>query len=222
MSNDSINDVQTNAIVEERASLNPTRPIEHLTMELYLLDQSYHDNVVTFVVEASGYTISSCTFFIDDFSITSGQDPDGEIARGQERTWTSGTSGFFTFRVGRKKSTGVANFWRNNFARSESSFNDYPSELNFALYGPLDFRVNHGGGTSKVYRIAKCGLAQGQTFFSNNWWIAVGGAIYKGDNRIICEAVATTGEKLYFTFYRGSNRPVTVNEIDITAISTSP
>lgn len=37
MSNDSINDVQTNGTVEERALLNPTQSIERLIMQLYLL-----------------------------------------------------------------------------------------------------------------------------------------------------------------------------------------
>ena len=186
------------------------------------IQMSYHNNKITYKVKDADqhpYTVKWCRFTIDNYSITSGQDPKGKIARGQERTWYN-HEGSFNFEVGRKGNSSVASFWRNNFGQYESTFDHYPGKLNFAFYGPLDIQVQNGTGPLTIYRIAKFGMGQGHAGTTNNWWIAARGARQQTGYLIVCEGVSTGGEKLYFTFRRGGSN--TEDVVDIKKIAPSP
>ena len=187
----------------------------------------YHDNRINFKVnhaETDRFSLSSCEFTIDSFSISDEQDPEGRIEKDQKRIWFGNSQGYFSFSVGRHGTFKPATFWFQRFKKSETSSNDYPDDLNFAFVGPLEIVVTERDGNSKqmraTYVIANFGFAQGKVGLSNNWWVAAHGGSHIGDNQIVCEGVAQeTEKKLYFTFRRGDN-PVDV--VDITHINSNP
>ena len=182
---------------------------------------TYRNNKINFKVNhpETPWRVDRCRFTLEDLSITDGQDPEGRIERGQERTWF-GHSGHFNFDVGRKGSSTVANWWKANFKPDESTVDRYPEKLNFAFRGPLEIEVTEGGVT-RTYQISTVGLGQGHSGTTNNWWIAAKGATLKLGNKITCEGVAADGEKLYFTFLRGGvGNPV--DQVEITNINVTP
>ena len=169
-------EVEINLIggTENRMSTYFIPPIQCLLMCSFfppaMINMTYRDIQVNFTTQQSGAHIISLRFTIMDYAITNRQDPDGKIQKGQVCSWFNEEGkGNFTFQVDRKKSLSIANFWKNNFAASKSTFGHHPDKLNFAFYGTLDINMN-----GSMYRIEKFGLAQGQAAgVLNNWWITV-------------------------------------------------
>lgn len=89
------------------------------------------DNFSLFMDDKGSYG----SFVIKDSKVTSGQDPDGYIAKGKEIP--IGSDGKLVFRVGRKGSDAVAEWWCDTVRPECNTFNKNPDELNFAVKGTL-------------------------------------------------------------------------------------
>lgn len=136
-----------------------------------------HDNDVK--LSLTGIKIKS--FEVEDHSITNGQ-PYGGV------TVPSGDT--IRIKAGRHGSSTVADWFKkkasNGFVSGCDTYDKYPSELNFAVYGTLTFDFS-----GKTFVVKKMLLAQGHNARSrNNWW--AGGPDMEGGNigALISAAVA--------------------------------
>ena len=167
---------------------------------------TYHDNDVFFYVTSQNLVNGS--FTVNEFSITSGQDPDGKIHQGLVVNCKS--DGKFTFRVGRKGSSDVANWFSSRIPGSRTTFNHDPDDLNFAMIGTLVLNFANGI-TCTFYNVA---IAQGHSAASNNWWFGGKQAFNNGSNTVICGATSNQQDNIpLLEFKRGGND---VSTIDVT------
>lgn len=168
-----------------------------------ILIMTYHDNDVTFSVASNN--LVSGTFTVNSFSVTSGQDPDNKIHAGLVVNCKS--DGKFTFSVGRKGSSDVANWFSKNIPASRTTFNHDPDDLNFAMIGTLTLNFSNGINCT-FYNVA---IAQGHSGASNNWWFGGEQAMNNGSNTVICGASSNQQNNVPLVqFQRGGNDVSTV------------
>ena len=187
---------------------------------------TYQDNWVkmTWVPEPFGYGFVSAKFIVDQLSISPGQDPQEKNKVGDTKEW-EGESGKIMWSVGRHGTDTVAKWWSARIKVKESTFGHDPKELNFAFIGHMELLIKGGAFPSPVYfTIAEVAIGQGHAGSSNNWWFGCVGSNPESPDfmqRIKCPGYSETGQRMFFTFSRGSpyNDP---DEIQLVAISTLP
>ncbi|WP_131701444.1 hypothetical protein [Chryseobacterium sp. FH2] len=168
---------------------------------------TYHDNDVTFSVTSNN--LVSGSFTVNSFSVTGGQDPDNKIHAGLVVNCKG--DGKFTFSVGRKGSSDVANWFSKNIPADRTTFNHDPGDLNFAMIGTLVLNFANGI-TCTFYNVA---IAQGHSGASNNWWYGGQQAFYNGGNTVICGASSNQQNNIpLIQFQRGGN--------DVSTVSVTP
>ncbi|WP_323118291.1 PI-PLC domain-containing protein [Burkholderia alba] len=174
------------------------------------LRMTYRDNEVVLKI-ASQYRIVEGAYTVSGFSVTSGQDPDGKIYSGLRKTF--GSDGKFSFSVGRKKSTSVANWFNGQVAAYQTTFNHSAGELNFAFIGTLVLTITGGilGSRVATYRFQNVALAQGNAGASNNWWFGGKDCTNIGSNKVVARGHDADNMPMELTFLRGGNGPV--NEV---------
>ncbi|EJD48873.1 hypothetical protein AURDEDRAFT_122415 [Auricularia subglabra TFB-10046 SS5] len=174
---------------------------------------SYHDNYVTLSYTAPGYTLQRGSYIVNEYKVTSGQDPKGHIAVGQVRSFDR--SGSLMFSVGRKGSGDVANWFKSRIPPGQNTFGNNPDKLNFAFVGTLTIVLAGGNLNGEEYfSIPGASFAQGHTLAANNWWFG-GQTCVRGDGDFVkCQATRqATGEIWHFTFLRGG--PQNYNQVDV-------
>lgn len=172
----------------------------------------YRDNDVYLSLEP--YSLIEGTYTIDNFSITSGQDPKEFIKKGM--TFSCDKNGKMTFKVGRKGSESVAKWFNSNVHCSRTTFNHPAVELNFAFLGTLKLTITGGVliGRQKTITFKNIALAQGHSGASNNWWFGGQNCTHFPDNQVYCKEKDSTGYEVLFAFLRGGN--------DVNTIKVSP
>ncbi|EJD48877.1 hypothetical protein AURDEDRAFT_112643 [Auricularia subglabra TFB-10046 SS5] len=174
---------------------------------------SYHDNAATLLSLAQGFTFNAGSYFLSDFHITGGQDPNHHISVGQVRSFVAG--GSMVFSVGRKGSGDVASWWSARIGPGQNTFGNNPGALNFAFLGSLSLNLSGGvlpGATS--FTITNVGLAQGHTLGANNWWFGGQTCVRGSGDFVRCAGTRDgTGETWHFTFLRGSEQPL--GQVDV-------
>ena len=185
---------------------------------------AYRSNAVT-ISAADGLGIVSGTFVIKDLSITNGQDPDGRNYVGQVHTLENGE---FTFSVGRSASESVASWFNSKISGyndpsvngDRTTFDQTADDLNFAFVGDLNLVVDTADdpqGLSVTFPDVV--IAQGSTFFRNNWWFGQRSGQHTRDSdcpdTVLAIGSTTEGRTVYASFLRGGNE---VNEISLEAI----
>ncbi len=113
--------------------------------------------------------INQVKLIIREYCITEGQ-PWDEKNNLMERKGGGGTSWSFCIKAGRKKSPGVANWFRDkiyggNAVGCKVQLDSLPNELNFAFMGELSFIYQN-----KEVLIPDIVIAQGNNGINNNWW----------------------------------------------------
>ena len=156
----------------------------------------YRNNEVTFSVSSN--TLVKGSFTVEDYSITDGQDPKNHIQKGF--TANCGNDGVFTFSIGRKGSSQVADWFKGQVSANNTTFNHDPDDLNFAMLGTLTLEFSD----NKVCKFFNIMLAQGHAGASNNWWFGGKQAVYIGGNKVICGAINGDIVELV-EFERGGN-----------------
>ncbi|MCG8552589.1 MAG: hypothetical protein MI799_19470 [Desulfobacterales bacterium] len=181
---------------------------------------TYHNNDVTFSVSASGYTLKSGSYVVNDFSVTKGQDPDHKIHNGL--TPRMNGDGRMTFRVGRKGSEETAAWFNNKVPAAQTTFNHTAGKLNFAFLGTLTLELTGGilGGGKDTYTFSNIGIAQGHSGTSNNWWFGGQNCANISGNRVSCNGIDTKGNPVSFVFLRGGNDASTVAVTPVTLVDT--
>jgi len=171
---------------------------------------TYHDNDVTFSLEG-GYSLISGSYTVESYSVSDGQDPDGNIHDGLEVT--CGSDGTFTFRVGRHGTSEVADWFNNRVPASQTTFNHDAGKLNFAFLGTLQLTITGGqlGDTQGTFTFTQIALAQGHSGASNNWWFGGQNSQNTGENRVTSPGTNASGDPVSFVFLRGGNGVSTVN-----------
>ncbi len=183
----------------------------------------YHDNDV--YIKPSGFSLfedgnkSYGTFVIDDYSVTSGQDPDNHICK--KKVIQIDKDGKLTFSLGRKGSESVAEWWSSNVRKECNTFNEDPDDLNFAFEGTLTLNVDSdllGGRKTLVFK--NICMAQGHSAGRNNWWF--GGSkmcyfhnIYEKqlalNSAVVCYGMVTDSNKVVRTLVDRSEQGISVN-----------
>ncbi len=134
---------------------------------------TYQDNDF-YISLKNGYSIVDGSFCINKFSITDGQDPDNEIKNGLIVPVSS--DGKITFKIGRKGSKEVATWYNESISASktDTTFNENPDKLNFALIGNLKLTITGGVLRNKkeTFTFSDIVLAQKSTgtLISSNEW----------------------------------------------------
>lgn len=172
----------------------------------------YHDNEVHLTL-TEGYSIISGSYTVNEFSVTSGQDPDGHIKSGLKLSF--GSNGSMTFKVGRHGSDSVADWFNDRVPASQTTFNHSAGKLNFAFLGTLVLNLTGGimGEGSKAFTFLNVALAQGHAGASNNWWFGGQNCSHIGDNRVNCKGTDPEGSEVFLTCLRGGN---SVNQVTVT------
>ena len=175
---------------------------------------TYRDNKVQ-VTGASGIIIDSGSFTVNDFSITSGQDPEGRNYVGQVHDLENGE---FVFEVGRSGSASVADWFNTRFSGynnpsvngDRTTFDHTAGSLNFAFEGDLKLRVttpDYPNGITVTFPDAA--FAQGKSGARNNWWFAQksGQHTRDSDGPDTILAIGNTADQktVYASFLRGGN-----------------
>lgn len=179
----------------------------------------YHDNIVKLSL-SGGYSITNGSYTLESFSVTGGQDPDGEIHSGLVASF--GDNGEMSFRVGRKGSDEVANWFNNQIPASQTTFNHTADKLNFAFLGTLEMTITGGilGSGQATVTFAKVALAQGHSGASNNWWFGGQNCTYIQNNQVSCQGVNAKGAPVLFVFLRGGNDVSTVEITHASLVDT--
>ena len=181
---------------------------------------TYRDNQVLFKLSRFGTTttIPYGEFIIKDLSITPGQDPEIRNKPGDTKQWTAlqPYPQRFSFSVGRKKTSQVANWWTTTIGSGSSTFGNTPKELNFAFLGTLKLQLPGRSGGPFVGVFEDVLMGQGHSGATNNWWF--GGKncrmINPSGKTVACKGVnSSDGKDIEVWFKRGGQ--MSVNEIDI-------
>lgn len=179
----------------------------------------YHSNELTLLNNTGNYEVSYGSFEIEDFSISSGQDPKGHIYKGLKKEW-SDKSNAISFEIGRHGSSDVGKWFSDIIEPSQNTFDHNPGKLNFALYGTIILicapRIDGMQGLSEKYTMSNVMIAQGHPHFSTNWWFGATYGKNVGNNTVQCSAGCSNGEWMDVYFKRGGN---SVNLIEITKIA---
>lgn len=144
----------------DQATLQQQSAVEIEKLEVTMF---YHDNSVKFEND----NIQAGKYVVKDFYIPSAQDPDHHVKIGTVAHMNIFHHfGILYFKLGRKGSTNVANWWKNRVSPDENIYGDDPDKLNFAMLGDLTMTI---GG--KTYIFSDFYLAQGHILVINPWWI---------------------------------------------------
>lgn len=183
----------------------------------------YHDNDVYIV--PNGFSLfedgnnSYGSFVIDDYSVTSGQDPDDHIWEG--KVIPIDENGKLTFSLGRKGSSGVADWWTSKVRKECNTFNEDPDDLNFAFEGTLTLNVDSallGGRKTLVFK--NICMAQGNAAGRNNWWFGGSKMCYfhniyetpfSTNSAVVCYGMFTDGTRMVRTLVDRSELGASVN-----------
>jgi hypothetical protein len=160
------------------------------------VSMTYHDNYVLFQNDH----IEGGTYIVNEYYVTSGQDPDHHIEVGTRAHMdvysNSGTMlGQLDFNLGRKGSTDTADWWNDRISASESIHTNGPNELNFAMGGEFTFFVN---GYS--YVISDFFIGQGHAIIENNWWVGGKTCSNTEDEIMVCDAKDENGNTVKIQF----------------------
>ncbi|KAF9256626.1 hypothetical protein L218DRAFT_1007178 [Marasmius fiardii PR-910] len=185
----------------------------------------YHDNeVVIIVIPPSGPSppISSGSFTVTAFKISSGQDPDNRNKIGDVHTFIASTvqDQKFVFTCGRHGTSDVASFWNTNIPPNNNTFGHTAGDLNFAFLGTLVLAFWTPQGRRTV-TFLDMGFAQGHSGSTNNWWFGGKNCKHEGDNKVTCTGTDQNGNSVKFTFLRGDNFGLVVNVVHITDMEFS-
>ena len=171
----------------------------------------YHDNKVI-LQTSDGYSIVKGSYTVDDFSITSKQDPKEHIWVGQETRFDE--RGEMTFTIGRSVSTEVSQWFENTIEPNQNTFNKKPDNLSFSFVGRLEMTLTGSilGKGQRTYVFEDIVLAQGKSSTKHNWWFGGKHCRYIGDNKVNCQGLDDKNKKVMFVFTRGHNGN---NKVDI-------
>lgn len=172
----------------------------------------YHWNDASFTNKSPilNFKIVSTGWKVTGVSVTGGQDPDGNVRVGQ--TVKNRRDGKISFRLGRKGSATVAN-WFKDSSRAPSgknTFNSNPDKLNFAIELDLELGIvwpELTGAQEVIATFPKVMVAQGHTGTANNWWFGGSRCSYKPLNSVTCPGSITAAGKtiaLTAVFLRGT------------------
>lgn len=183
----------------------------------------YRDNQVHFGSNdrnsyLAGCKIVSGTYTVNEFCVTGGQDPDGNIYAGA--TVQCGSDGIFTFRVGRHGSAEVANWFSSRIPASHNTFNQTPGLLNFAFIGELELTLTGGplGYETRTFSFSDVALAQGHSGLSNNWWFGGKQHTYGGQSNVLAKGKEwrALGSEITVDFVRGTGSEDLVYRVGFT------
>lgn len=166
----------------------------------------YHDNSVVICLSSGrDYSLIEGSYRVNDFYITSGQDPKGKVYKGLTNTF--GSDGKMSFQVGRKGNSSPASWFKGQVKASQTTFNHNPRDLNFAFLGKLELTIKGGllGSNVETFEFSDIVIAQGHTVGSNNWWFGGKNCKHIGNNTVSCLGVSASGMTLEFHFRRGEN-----------------
>jgi hypothetical protein len=172
---------------------------------------TYRDNEVRFAFE--GYSIVSGSYTVSEYSVTDGQDPDGNVYQGLQKKF--GADGRILFSVGRKGSSAVAGWFNSRIPAAKNTFGHSTEKLNFAFVGTLVLTLTGGilGGRTQTYTFPGVALAQGHEALRNNWWFGGVDCKNTGSNRVVAKGVVdASNAPMELTFRRGGN---SVSEVAI-------
>ena len=131
---------------------------------------SLRDNYIYFAIAG----LQSFSFSATGYNITPKQPYNGATSGVSK----SGEQAFINVRAGRKKSTQVANWFKQQVGAGQTlvcdSAGTYPTDLNFAVQGTLNVTLVDGTSVTCDNVI----VAQGHFGSDNNWWM--GGPQMKG------------------------------------------
>ncbi len=165
----------------------------------------YNNEVHLQVASGSGYVLKGGSFTLENYSVSDREDPLGNISIGLARPF--GIDGKMTFRVGRKATKEVANWFRERVPASNTTFNDNPDKLNFAFLGTLKI-VATGGVLNEgehTFTFSDIIIAQGCSKSSTKLWFGGKKCYYAGLDTVICMGVSNTGISFPFHFKHGDN-----------------
>lgn len=181
---------------------------------------SYHNNEVT-VTGSGGIQITSGTFTVKEFNITSGQDPNGKNYVGKVHNLSNGK---FSFEVGRSGSGAVASWFNarlsgyndNSVNGDRTTFDHTAGDLNFAFIGDLQLALTAPGYSQGItVTFPDAAFAQGKSGLSNNWWFGQKKGQHTRDSdgpeRVLVFGTDTSGRTVYASFLRGGNDASTIS-----------
>ncbi|MEA3491933.1 MAG: hypothetical protein U9R27_08550 [Campylobacterota bacterium] len=160
------------------------------------LGMSYHDNIVEFQHD----DLQAGRYVVKDYYIPSAQDPDhhvkiGTVANMDVYSDEDVRLGYFTFRLGRKGSTNVADWWKHRVDADQNVYGYDPDKLNFAMRGDLTMTI---GG--KNYIFSDFYLAQGHFLVTNPWWIGSRECSNIKEEIVICSGKDENGNRVKIQF----------------------
>ena len=181
--------------------------------------QIYRDNEVKFKFQVPHNELITGTFIIEDYRISSGEDPMGYIKKNDKRSW-SGNDGSITYKIGRHGTTDVADWFQKNVSSNKNTFNQNPGKLNFAFIGTLTLEVKSLGINPVEEKLTfnNIAIAQGHAGASNNWWFGGKSCEYTSNNNVECTGTLSSGASVAIEVHRGDGGSHPVNWIKIQKI----
>lgn len=160
-----------------------------------------------------GYQLVNGRFKVTDGAVTSNQPTDVKAGS----VLTCGADGKLTFRVGRKGSSSVANWFNRQIdATTNTTFGHPADELNFAFSGRLELKLSKNNQLVDYY-FDNVVIAQGSSGLANNWWFGGKTAKYIQSDRAVLEGYDNKRQRIALTCHRGGN---SVNKVDILQVLT--
>lgn len=180
---------------------------------------TYQDNDVSFSLK-DNLSLIDGSFEVDDFSISSGQDPDKHIYKGLKVSFESDR---LRFKIGRHGSEDTAKWFNLKVAAAQTTFNHSADKLNFALSGTLYLNISGGilAGRQQGFTFDNIVLAQGHSSGSNNWWFGGKNCTYIGGDSVKCVGRNANGDEVTFIFLRGGNNADSIELKSITILDTA-
>ena len=152
----------------------------------------YHSNHIYLEIKTD-FSIESGTYEIHAHKVTDGQDPDHHIYN--DLTLDIEDKKELVFDLGRKGSSDVADWFKDEFSSSQNTLDEDPIELNFAFRGTLTLVISDG----RTLKFKDVGFAQGNDLTNNDWWFASQSGQYIGDNQITFSGTDQDGNSIIAT-----------------------
>ena len=165
---------------------------------------TYHDNDVYFQIEDE-YNFINGSYTVEDFKISSGQDPDGHIKVGQ--IYNMDKYGNISFSVGRHGTSDVADWFNNLVKADQNTFGHTADKLNFAFMGTLVLTISGGNISTpqRTFTFKNVAIAQGHAGTTNNWWFGGPNCTYVPATQANTTGTDDNGKDIAFLFFRGNN-----------------
>lgn len=158
------------------------------------------------------YTLKDVNYTISKSKVTKDKDPDGNLNAGKSYALKDGE---FVFYVDRSQSSEVADWWVENIQASQSTYNDAPTKLNFAMIGTMkmDIKQSAQGWTpsNPPFTFDQTALAQVHNGLYNNW-------IYGGSDceweksyisdKVVCRGEDANGEEVKMAFFKSETHTI--------------